>query len=152
MTHAFTAAADPRNKDCIRCGRPAENHDRPVRDTEWEVSLLNDIAEWCARAHGENPATLARAVIGRLEKGEGEYGESWKTRDPMELLTEAAEEPPDGVAWALLFLERSRDLVSPSEFEDLQMLVVEFATHLAAAHAVSPRLHALAAQLLPRHS
>ena len=149
MSHPFTPATDPRKTDCIRCGLPRGRHVVPLeRDTSWEMTAVADISELCQRAHGQSSATLAREVSVRLEKGAVEYGDSWKTRPPMEMLAEAREEPADAIAWMLLFLERVKPSVTASEFEDLRMLVMECASHLAAASAVTPRLQHLASQLL----
>ena len=63
--HPFTAAADPRNKDCIRCGRP-HKPSQAIAYTE-RTALLTEGEELCQRVFGQPASpTFARRVAARL--------------------------------------------------------------------------------------
>ena len=137
---------DPRNSGmCRKCGRamPAP----AARDRVFEGETLALAAELCERVHSVSPHSFARTVLGRLEKGELDYGAAWAARPERQLLAEAGEEPSDASAWLLLYLQRLREVLPDGEFQDARMIALDAMAYCAAADDALRRLGQLADEL-----
>lgn len=72
-----------------------------MRSPTFERAMLEEVAR-AAGLWGVDVEKFEDAVEERLKMGEGEYADSFATRDPAELLRELQEEGEDVCGWALL--------------------------------------------------
>lgn len=75
-----------------------------MRNTDWEDAVLREVVAEAARRAGVDAQPLADLVRARIEWGQSEYGDAWRTPG-RDLPGEAREEAADGVVYGLLDLQ-----------------------------------------------